>query len=485
MGVHGVLRSSRHGVRVSCRDAVRLLQAASAETVIWSWLVTGCVVMVSDALAAPSGMVSGPVQAGEPMHPENVASCVPELSPSLRRTDTVELASLASTMRLRLTVALSELPPGTVAGVSVTESIASAGGVTVAFLLSGDPAPVVAETVAAMLEVAVLVAVRVPEVVLAVQPTGMAKLPLVTNALVGLLVTVTFTPPTGAGTDSVPWVNALVPPGIVAMSVPPPSVMLNEASGGTVIEPPAVSVKLIGTDTRLRDLPAESVNEVSTASGTSVIEATVPVGSTQLTEVMFDISSKGTLHSGGTTGVVPSRLTTANGACDWVSVAVIVALPPPGRLLVENESGAAPVKQASLACGDDVLRVTGVLLDPVKQATEQVCDSVQLFVDPRAPPLQEYSSPLLQLSLTDPPQTTPLYGHPAMFCAVQVCTIASTATPVPGDPGPASSPHPGAARISAARTSTARPDRTHATGLLENCPEFDRVMVSLVMFGIH
>jgi hypothetical protein len=307
----------------------------------------------------------------------------------------------------------------------------------------------------------------------------------VTNALGGLLVTVTLTPPTGAGPDSVPWVNALVPPVIVAMSVPPPSVMRNEASGGAVIEPPAVSVKLMGTDTRLRDLPAESVNEVSTARGTLVVAATVPVGSTQLTEVMFDISSKGTLHSGGTSGVVPSRLTTANGECDWVSVAVIVTLPPPGRLLVENASGAAPVKQASLACGDDVLTVTGVLLDPVRQATEQVCDSVQLFIVPRAPPLQEYSSPLLQLSLTDPPQTTPLYGHPAMFCAVQVWTIASTATPVPGSPGPASSSHPGAARNSAARTSTACPARTRATRLPGKCPEIDRVMVSLVVFEIQ
>jgi hypothetical protein len=473
------------GVIVSCRDAERLLQEALAATVIWSSLATGCVVMVSDALAAPSGTLSGPVQAGEPVHPENVASFVPESSPSLSRTDTVELASLASTMRLRLTVAVSELPPPTVDGMSASESIASAGGVTVTFLVSGDPAPVVAETVAAMLEVAVLVAVKVPEVVLVVQPTGMVKLPLVTNALDGLLVTVTLTPPTGAGTDSVPRVNALVPPGIVAMSVPPPSVMRNEASGGTVIEPPAVSVRLIGTDTRLRDLPAESVNEVSTASGAVVVEATVPVGSTQLTEVMFDISSNGTLHSGGTSGVVPSRLTTANGECDWVSVAVIVTLPPPGRLLVENDSGAAPVKQASLAWGDEVLRVTGVLLDPVRQAIEQVCDSVQLFIVPRAPPVQEYSSPLLQLSLTDPPQTTPLYGHPAMFCAVHVWTIASTATPAPGCSGPASSSHPGAARIRAARTSMGRATHTRATGLLAKRPEIDRVMVSPVMFDMQ
>ena len=60
---------------------------------------------------------------------------------------------------------------------------------------------------------------------------------------------------------------------------------------------------------------------------------------------------------------------------------------PPVIELDDRVSGAAPVKQASLACGVEVLTVTGVLLLPVKQATEQLVDRVQLLVVPRAPPL--------------------------------------------------------------------------------------------------
>jgi len=59
--------------------------------------------------------------------------------------------------------------------------------------------------------------------------------------------------------------------------------------------------------------------------------------------------------------------------------------------LVENVSGAGPLKQASLATGVAVpmLAVTGVSPAPVKHATEQVVSSVQLPVVPRAPPRQE------------------------------------------------------------------------------------------------
>src|SRR4051794_28025898 len=96
------------------------------------------------------------------------------------------------------------------------------------------PAPVVALTVAARLELG-LVAVRTPAVLFVVQPASMTKLPSLTKALAGLLVTVTLVPPTGAGVkgDSVPKVKTLLPPGMVEMGVPAPSVRLNEWSGGT------------------------------------------------------------------------------------------------------------------------------------------------------------------------------------------------------------------------------------------------------------
>jgi hypothetical protein len=70
-------------------------------------------------------------------------------------------------------------------------------------------------------------------------------------------------------------------------------------------------------------------------------------------------------------------------------VAVSVTLFPPTIELDDSVSGAVPVKQASFACGVEVLSVTGLLLFPVKQATVQVLESVQLLVVPRAPPVQE------------------------------------------------------------------------------------------------
>src|SRR4051794_41860234 len=116
--------------------------------------------MVSDALRDPRGTVMGPVQAGVPAHPANVASWAPEMFPSLIRTETVELASLAETTRLRVTVPVSEDPPFTVEGTSVTDWIASGGGVTTTFLLRAAPPPLGALTVAARLEGALLVAGR-------------------------------------------------------------------------------------------------------------------------------------------------------------------------------------------------------------------------------------------------------------------------------------------------------------------------------------
>ena len=176
--------------------------------------------------------------------------------PSLTLTDTVEFASTA---RLRVTVAVSDAPPLTVAGVRVRDWILGGGGVTTTFWVSGvaPAAPVVALTVAARLEVKLLVAVRTPEVLFVVQPGLMTKLPSLTKALAGLLVTVTFAPPTGAGVeaDSVPWVKALLPPGMVEMVAPAPSVTLNERSGGTASVPPGLRVSDKGTETRLRPLP--------------------------------------------------------------------------------------------------------------------------------------------------------------------------------------------------------------------------------------
>jgi hypothetical protein len=98
------------------------------------------------------------------------------------------------------------------------------------------------------------VAVRTPAVLFVVHPASMTKLPSLTKALAGLLVTVTFVPPTSAGVeaDSVPWVKALLPPGMVEMTVPPASVTVNERSGGTTSVPPGLRVSAEGTETRLR-----------------------------------------------------------------------------------------------------------------------------------------------------------------------------------------------------------------------------------------
>src|SRR5262249_58466391 len=103
------------------------------------------------ALLAPTGTVRGPEHAGVPVHPANVATWAPDGVPSLTRTDTVALASLASTARLRVTVAVSALPPVTVAGVRVTDWMLSDGRVPTTFWVSVPAAPVVALTVAARL----------------------------------------------------------------------------------------------------------------------------------------------------------------------------------------------------------------------------------------------------------------------------------------------------------------------------------------------
>ena len=92
------------GLMVNCALADLLLQGAPAATVTKSWDATGLVEIVKDALCEPCGTKMVPVQAGEPVHPEKVAIWAPEMPPSLSRTETVELASLESTTRLRLTV---------------------------------------------------------------------------------------------------------------------------------------------------------------------------------------------------------------------------------------------------------------------------------------------------------------------------------------------------------------------------------------------
>ena len=247
------------GFTVNCALAELWLHTALAETVTDCCVLTVLgkeVVIVTDALLAPTGTVREPVHAGVPAQPGKVATWVFEGLPSLTRTDTVEL-SLVRTTRLRVTVAVSDAPAVTVAGVSVTDWMLSEGGVMVTLCVCGVPTPVVALTVAVRGKGGLLVAVRVPEVLLAVHPASMTKLPSVTNALGSLLVTVTCTPPTGAGVEaeSVPWVKALLPPGIVEMGFPAPSVMLNERSGGTIGVPPGVRVSDEGTETRVRPLP--------------------------------------------------------------------------------------------------------------------------------------------------------------------------------------------------------------------------------------
>src|SRR2546426_340962 len=186
-------------------------------------------------------MVSGPVQAGEPVQPEKIATWTPDGSPSLTRTDTVDDGSLETTTRFRVMVAVNELPPVTLVGFRMTLPIVSGGGVMVTFSLRGEPAPSDAVTVAEIFEVALLVAVRLPLVccwVVEVQAAGMEGSPLMVNALVGLLATVTLTPPNGAGPDSVAFVITLEPPAMVVIGLPLKSSMANEASGGRANRPP-------------------------------------------------------------------------------------------------------------------------------------------------------------------------------------------------------------------------------------------------------
>src|SRR5439155_11524880 len=96
-----------------------LLQAALAETVTNCCALTALVVIVTDALLAPIGTVKEPEQAGVPVHPANVATWTLDGLPALTLTDTMALGSLASTVRLRLTVAVSDPPPTTAPGVRV------------------------------------------------------------------------------------------------------------------------------------------------------------------------------------------------------------------------------------------------------------------------------------------------------------------------------------------------------------------------------
>ena len=194
--------SAPGGFIVNCALSELLLQGALAVTHTKSCEVTELVEMVKDTLCEPRGTVRGPVQAGVPVHPGNVASWAPEMFPSAIRTETVELASLAETTRLRVTVPVSEAPPVTVEGASVTDWMASGGGVTTTFWDSAAPPPLVALTVAATFDVKALVAVRIPEVLFEVQPASMVKLPSLTKAFAGLLVTVPLVPPTGAGVEA-------------------------------------------------------------------------------------------------------------------------------------------------------------------------------------------------------------------------------------------------------------------------------------------
>ena len=118
------------GLIVNCALAEEVLQEALAETVTNCCALTALVEIGRDALLAPTGTMRGPEQAGVPVHPANVATWALDGVPSLTLTDTVALASAA---RLRVTVAVSDPPPLTVAGVRVTDWILSGGGVTTTF----------------------------------------------------------------------------------------------------------------------------------------------------------------------------------------------------------------------------------------------------------------------------------------------------------------------------------------------------------------
>src|SRR2546427_624592 len=124
-------------------------------------MTTG-VVTVTDALLAPTGTVKEPEHAGVPVHPANVATWTLDGLPGLTLTDTVELASVACTTRLRATVAVSDPPPITAPGVRVRDWSWSVGGVTTTFWVSVAPAPLVALPVAGRLDSTLLVAGRPP-----------------------------------------------------------------------------------------------------------------------------------------------------------------------------------------------------------------------------------------------------------------------------------------------------------------------------------
>ena len=61
------------GLMVRFLLAEVLLQVADAATVTWSWVLTADVESVTDALLAPTGTVTVPVQAGDPVQPGKVA----------------------------------------------------------------------------------------------------------------------------------------------------------------------------------------------------------------------------------------------------------------------------------------------------------------------------------------------------------------------------------------------------------------------------
>src|SRR5215510_1509672 len=216
-----------------------MLQGALAETVTNCWALTTLVAIVTTALLPPMGTVTEPVQVGVPAHPANVATWTLDGLPALTLTDTVAVGSPASTVRLRFTVAVSDPPLTTAPGVRVRDWICNCGGVMTTFWLSVTP-PVVALTVAGRLDSKLLVAVSTPKSLFVVHAGRIVKLPSVTKALAGLLVTVTVVPPTGAGVaaGSVPIVKAFVPPGIVEMGVPP-----------------ALRISGVAFETRFRSLP--------------------------------------------------------------------------------------------------------------------------------------------------------------------------------------------------------------------------------------
>src|SRR5262249_21201805 len=234
-----------------------MLQGALAETVTNCWALTTLVAIVTTALLPPMGTVREPVQVGVPAHPANVATWTLDGLPALTLTDTMALGSLASTVRLRLTVAVSDPPPTTAPGVRVRDWICNCGGVITTFCVSVAPVPVVALTVAGRFDSTLLVAVRTPRSLFVVHAGKIVKLPSVTKALAGLLVTVTLVPPTGAGVaaGSVPLAKAFVPPGMVEMGVPAAFVTLNEASGGVGSVPPGLRVSGVAFETRLRSRP--------------------------------------------------------------------------------------------------------------------------------------------------------------------------------------------------------------------------------------